>query len=75
MNLDYNSLGALVLTLIFFAVLSYLDKKKHTDFGILTLLGTGFGILVGLIFREHYDYVAVFGTIYTRVISDRKSVV
>lgn len=69
MNLNYSSLGALALTLIFFAVLYYLDKKRNTDFGILTLLGTGFGIVVGVIFREHYEYVAIFGSIYTRVIS------
>lgn len=69
MNLNYNNLGALALTLIFFGILYYLDRKKQTDFGILTLLGTGFGIIVGMVFGENYEYVAVFGNIYTRVIS------
>lgn len=69
MNLNYSNLGALALTLVFYAILYYLDKKKHLDFGILTLLATGFGIVVGMLFGKAYEYVAVFGTIYTRVIS------
>lgn len=69
MQINYLALGALALTLVFFGVLYFLDKKKHLDFGILTLLGTGFGIVVGILFKENYTYVAVFGTIYTHVIS------
>lgn len=69
MNINYYEVGAFFLTLLFFGILYYLGKKKKVDFSILTLLGTGFGIIVGLVFGEHYSYVAVFGTIYTQVIS------
>lgn len=62
-------LAALAVTLLFFGVLYYLDVKKHLDFGILTLLGTAFGILIGLVFKENYTYVVIFGNIYTRILS------
>lgn len=61
--------GALVLTLVLFGVIYYLDRKKNVDFGILTLIATAFGIAVGLIFKGNYEYVAFFGTVYTRVIA------
>ncbi|MDO5145928.1 MAG: dicarboxylate/amino acid:cation symporter [Eubacteriales bacterium] len=61
--------GALLLTLAFFAVLYYLDKKKQWDFGVCTILATAFGIVVGLVFKGHYTYVAAFGAVYSRVIS------
>lgn len=69
MNTNLLELGALALTILFFGIIYYLGKKKHVDFGILTLLATGFGIVVGLVFQENYKYVAVFGTVYTHVIS------
>ncbi len=39
------------------------------DFGIRTILALGLGIVVGLIFKGHYTYVAAVGTIYAHVIS------
>lgn len=69
MHTNLLELGALALTLLFFGIIYYLGKKKNVDFGILTLLATGLGIVVGLVFQEHYQYVAMFGTIYTHVIS------
>ncbi|MBS5164143.1 MAG: dicarboxylate/amino acid:cation symporter [Butyricicoccus pullicaecorum] len=69
MHTDVLEFSAFALTILFFGVIYYLGKKKNVDFGILTLLATGFGIAVGLVFQEHYQYVAVFGTIYTHVIS------
>lgn len=69
MDINSYEIGALALTLVFFGVLVYLGKKKKVDFGILTLLATGFGIIEGAVFRENYKYVAVFGTIYTHVLS------
>lgn len=69
MHTNLLELGALALTILFFGIIYYLGKKKNVDFGILTLLATGLGIVVGLVFQEHYQYVAVFGTIYTHVIS------
>lgn len=69
MNISVENLGALIIEVLLFGVLYYLDNKKHLDFGILTLLGTGFGVLLGVIFRENQEYVVIFGNIYTRVLS------
>ena len=69
MNISVGNLAALVVAIVFFGVLYYLDRKKHVDFGILTLLGTGFGVLIGVVFRENYEYVVLFGNVYTRVLS------
>ena len=41
----------------------YLDYKKGVDFGLLTLLGTVFGIAVGLGFGNHFTYVEIFGRV------------
>lgn len=69
MNFQPLEWGALLLTLAFFALLYYLDRKRQWDFGVRTLLATAFGVVVGLVFPGHYTYVAAFGSIYTRVIS------
>lgn len=69
MNFEPLEWGALLLTLVFFALLYYLEKKRSWDFGVCTLLATALGVIVGLVFPGHYTYVAAFGTIYTRVIS------
>lgn len=69
MNFEPLEWGALLLTLAFFALLYYLDRKRQWDFGVRTLLATAFGVIVGLVFPGHYTYVAAFGSIYTRVIS------
>lgn len=69
MDIQVLKIGALALTLLFFGILYFLGKKKNVDFGILTLLATAFGIIVGLVFKENFEYVAVFGTIFTNIIS------
>ena len=69
MDIQILKIGALALTLLFFGILYFLGKKRNVDFGVLTLLATGFGIIVGLVFKENFDYVAVFGTIFTNIIS------
>lgn len=69
MNINYYELGALVVELLLFGVIYFLAKKKQVGFATLTLLGTLFGIILGVIFKDNYRYVAVFGTIYTHVIS------
>lgn len=69
MDIQVLKIGALALTLFFFAILYFLGKKKNVDFGVLTILATGFGIIVGLVFKENFEYVAVFGTIFTNIIS------
>jgi hypothetical protein len=68
-DINVLEIAALAVTLVLFGVLYYLGNKKNVDFGILTLLGTGFGILVGVIFKENYTYVAFFGNVYTRILS------
>lgn len=62
------NLGALILAAVFFVFLYYLAKKK-VNFGIRTILAAGLGIVVGLIFGEHYTWVAAVGTIYIHVIT------
>lgn len=69
MNLEFLEWGALLLTLAFFALLYYVDRKRQWDFGVRTLLASALGMVVGLTFPGHYTYVAAFGSIYTRVIS------
>ncbi len=69
MTIDLLEWGALALTAAFFAVLYYLDRKKHVDFGVLTLIATALGIVVGVAFKGHYQYVGAFGTVYAHVIT------
>lgn len=69
MGIDILELGSLLLGVAFFALLYYLDKKKNVDFGIRTILATFLGIVVGLVFKGHYTYLAAVGTIYSHVIS------
>ncbi len=69
MTIDYLEWGALLLAVAFFALLYYLDRKRHIDFGVRTILALGLGIVVGLAFKGHYTYVAAVGTIYAHVIS------
>lgn len=52
-----------------FALLYYLHKKKHVDFGVRTILAVGLGLIVGLAFKGHHTYVAAVGTIYAHVVS------
>lgn len=69
MSVDILDLGALALSAVFFALLYYLHKKKHVDFGIRTILAVGLGLIVGLVFKGHHTYVATVGTIYAHVVS------
>lgn len=66
--MNYLEIAALSVTLISFAILYYLDNKKQMHFGLLVLIGTFFGIVVGLIFKENYRLAAAFGRIYVRAI-------
>lgn len=69
MSVEILDLGALALTAVFFALLYYLHKKKHVDFGVRTILAVGLGLIVGLAFKGHHTYVAAVGTIYAHVVS------
>ncbi len=67
MSADYFEYGALALTVVFFAILALLKKKK-VDFGLRTIIALGLGVIVGLVFKGYYTYVAAFGSVYTHVI-------
>ena len=69
MSINTADFAALAVTVVLFAVIYYLDYKKGVDFGLLTLLGTVFGIAVGLGFGNHFTYVEIFGRIYTNVLT------
>ena len=69
MSVEILNLAALALTAVFFALLYYLHKKKHVDFGVRTILAVGLGLIVGLVFKGHHTYVAAVGTIYAHVVS------
>ena len=69
MSVEILDLAALALTAVFFALLYYLHKKKHIDFGVRTILAVGLGLIVGLVFKGHHTYVAAVGTIYAHVVS------
>lgn len=69
MSVEILDMAALALTAVFFALLYYLHKKKHVDFGVRTILAVGLGLIVGLVFKGHHTYVAAVGTIYAHVVS------
>ena len=69
MSVEILDLAALALTAVFFALLYYLHKKRHVDFGVRTILAVGLGLIVGLVFKGHHTYVAAVGTIYAHVVS------
>ena len=69
MSVEILDLAALALTAVFFALLYYLHKKKHVDFGVRTILAVGLGLIVGLAFKGHHVYVAAVGTVYAHVVS------
>ena len=69
MSVEILDLAALALTAVFFALLYYLHKKKHVDFGVRTILAVGLGLIVGLVFKGYHTYVAAVGTIYAHVVS------
>ncbi len=67
MEINILEISALVAAIISFLLLAFMDKK-NVDFGIRTLLASGFGVILGLIFKDNYKYVAIFGTIYVNVL-------
>ncbi|MGO5053525.1 dicarboxylate/amino acid:cation symporter [Lachnospiraceae bacterium LCP25S3_G4] len=69
MNINIQELGALFVVAGFYSVIYFLKKKRNVEFGSLTILAVGFGVVVGLIFKGTFEYYSVFGTIYTQMIS------
>ena len=56
MEINVLEIGALITAFALFGALYFL-KRKHVDFGIRTLIATAFGVIIGLIFKENYNYV------------------
>lgn len=69
MDVDVLAIAAVAITVVLFVLLSYLGRKKNVDFGILTILALVFGIVIGIVFKGHVELTAVFGRIYTNLIS------
>ncbi len=67
MEINVLEFGALITALVLFGAL-YALKRRKVNFGIRTLVATVFGIVLGLIFKENYTYVAAFGTVYVNAL-------
>ena len=63
---DWIALGAAA---ILFAVLSFLKRRKNTGFTTRVLLATAFGIILGIAFKGHTDYVGAVGSIWSNAIT------
>lgn len=60
--------AALAVTLIVFAGLVWLHRKLKVNFSIRIIVATVLGIALGVVFKGHLDYVAVFGDIWSNAI-------
>lgn len=58
---------ALAVTLVLFALLMFMAKKKM-NFGTRTIVAAILGIIVGFIFKGNTEYVKVFGSIYANLL-------
>ena len=67
MSINTADFVTLTLTVVLFAVIYYLDYKEGVDFGLLTLLGTVFGIAVGLGFKSFYICANFRTCLYKRI--------
>lgn len=57
----------LLAGIVSFFILYLVSKKQK--FNVVTLLALVFGVVLGLIFKGNTNYLAIFGTIFIRVIS------
>ncbi len=64
-GLDLAALGSVVVA---FVILFVLKKKCNLNFGVRTLIASVFGLVIGLAFKKHFAYVAVFGTVYVNAL-------
>lgn len=69
MDISILAIAAGIVTIALFVLLSYLGRKKNVDFGVLTILALVFGVIIGIVFKGHVELTAVFGKIYTNLIS------
>ncbi len=68
MNIDYLGIGALLAAILLIGVLAFLSKRK-VDFGLRTIIALVFGLVLGIIFENHTNYVEPIGTVYANIIS------
>lgn len=68
MNIDYIAIGALAAAALLIGILVFLNKKK-VDFGLRTIIALVFGVILGIVFEGHTNYVATIGSIYANAIS------
>lgn len=68
MTIEYLSLAALAVGIVVIVLLGIL-KKKGVDFGIRTIIALVLGLIVGVLFRGHVDYITAIGSVYVRIIS------
>jgi Na+/H+-dicarboxylate symporter len=68
MSIDFLALGALGVAILLIGVLVFLSKKK-VDFGLRTIVALVFGLVLGIIFEGHTNYVQPIGTVYANAIS------
>ncbi len=68
MKADYPAIGALLAAIVLIGILAYLSRKK-VDFGLRTIIALVFGLVLGIVFEGHTDYVQPIGTIYANIIS------
>lgn len=64
---SYMSWIALGVTVLGFAGMYYLQKRK-INFGWLTIIGLGLGLIIGFVFQGYTEYVTLFGQGFTRLI-------
>lgn len=65
---NWLELASLSAALLCCVGLSWL-KKINLDFSVVTFVGLGLGIVLGLAFQGHVVYVKLIGTIYVRIIT------
>lgn len=68
MNIDFLAWGALGTGIFLIAVLVFLKKKK-VDFGIRTIIALVFGLIIGIVFTGHTDYIRLIGSVYAGTLS------
>ena len=67
-NISYDWI-VLGVAAILFAVLSFLKRKKNAGFTTRVLLATVFGIILGIAFKGHTEYVGAVGSIWSNAIT------
>ncbi|WP_066716406.1 dicarboxylate/amino acid:cation symporter [Clostridium sp. Marseille-P299] len=68
MSTDFIAIGALAAALLLIGILVFLSKRK-VDFGLRTIIALVFGLVLGIIFEGHTNFIKPIGTVYANLIS------